>query len=102
METFGLTLGSTLLSRQFETLLWMYCYDDSALEFKQRVHTNHLHNFMRSKPRIKKFADVEMLVGQGRQSTIVIASKRALTELEKLALHAMCKSALHKTTRRQS
>jgi hypothetical protein len=43
-----------------------------------------------------------MLVGQGRQSTIVIASKRALTELEKLALHAMCKSALHKTTRRQS
>ena len=102
MDTFGLTLGSTMLSRQFETLLWMYSYDESALEFKQRVHTNNLYQYMRSKPRLKKFADVEMLVGQGRQSTIIIASKRSLTELEKLALHAMCKSALHKTARRQS
>ncbi len=99
MELLGQTLGSTMLSRRFESLLWMYAYDDGALAFKQRVHTNNIHQFMRRKPRIKKFADLEMIVGQGKTSTILIASQRRLSKLEQMALKSLVQSALE-TARR--
>jgi len=96
VELLGQTLGSTMLSRKFESLLWMYGYSDGALKFKQRVHTNNIHQFMKRKPRIKKFADLEMLVGQGKMSTILIASQRRLTTLEQMALVSLVRSALEK------
>ena len=96
MNFLGQTLGSTMLSRKFESLLWMYGYSDGALKFKQRVHTNNIHQFMKRKPRIKKFADLEMLVGQGKMSTILIASQRRLTTLEQMALVSLVRSALEK------
>ena len=96
MELLGQTLGSTMLSRKFESLLWMYGYSDGALKFKQRVHTNNIHQFMKRKPRLKRFADLEMLVGQGKMSTILIASHRRLTTLEQMALVSLVQSALEK------
>jgi len=99
VELLGLTLGSTMLSRKFESLLWMYGYSDGALQFKQRVHTDNIHQFMKRKPRIKKFADLEMLVGQGKMSTILIASQRRLTALEQMALVSLVQSALDKVRR---
>lgn len=99
MELLGQTLGSTMLSRRFESLLWMYGYSDGALEFKQRVHSNNIHQFMRHKPRIKKFANLEMIVGQGKMSTILIASQRRLSKLEQMALKSLVESALEKVRR---
>jgi hypothetical protein len=99
MELLGQTLGSTMLSRKFESLLWMYAYSDGALKFKQRVHTNNIHQFMKCKPRIKKFADLEMIVGQGKMSTILIASQRSLSKLEQMALRSLVESALEKVRR---
>ena len=99
MELLGQTLGSTMLSRRFESLLWMYGFTDGSLEFKQRVHTNNIHQFMKRKPRIKKFADLEMLIGQGKMSTILIASQRRLTALEQMALVSLVQSALDKVRR---
>jgi len=72
----------------------MYTYSDGALVFKQRVHTNNIHQFMRRSPRMKKFADLEMLVGQGKMSTLIIASQRRLTDLEQMALVSLVQSAL--------
>lgn len=99
MQLLGLTLGSTMLSRKFESLLWMYGYSDGVIQFKQRVHTDNIHQFMKRKPRIKKFADLEMLVGQGKMSTILIASQRRLTALEQMALVSLVQSALAKVRR---
>jgi len=99
MQLLGQTLGSTMLSRKFESLLWMYGYSDGALTFKQRVHTDNIHQFMKRKPRIKKFADLEMLVGQGKMSTILIASHRRLTALEQMAMVSLVQSALDRVRR---
>lgn len=101
MQPLGQTLGSTLLSRQFESLLWMYTYRDGALSFAQRVHTNNLHQFIRSRPRLKKFADLQMLVGQAKHgaTVLVIASQRSLTQLELMALQSLVASALEKVKR---
>ena len=99
MELLGMTLGSTMLSRKFESLLWMYGYSDGTLQFKQRVHTDNIHQFMKRKPRIKKFADLEMIIGQGKMSTILIASQRRLSTLEQMALVSLVQSALDKVRR---
>lgn len=99
MQLLGMTLGSTMLSRKFESLLWMYGYSDGVIQFKQRVHTDNIHQFMKRKPRIKKFADLEMIVGQGKMSTILIASQRRLTALEQMALVSLVQSALDKVRR---
>ena len=99
MELLGMTLGSTMLSRKFESLLWMYGYSDGTLQFKQRVHTDNIHQFMKRKPRIKKFADLEMIIGQGKMSTILIASHRRLSALEQMALVSLVQSALEKVRR---
>jgi len=99
VELLGMTLGSTMLSRKFESLLWMYGYSDGTLQFKQRVHTDNIHQFMKRKPRIKKFADLEMIIGQGKMSTILIASHRRLSALEQMALVSLVQSALEKVRR---